>query len=405
MLHPQSNDHPALSLPWEMILGFCTFDEILTVRSVSRGLHAVIANAISSEFCLNFLKRYMKWKNMYYIPHLEEWKTAATQDSVESIFSMDSSLYLDTLLQVLRVIKYLPVSMAVAFDAKHGRHCLPLQWNPSKQSSEFMTFSSSGRNSLQFKTEPRLRPLNHSTNTTSTSNASNNNIYGHLELHNERGQPLDLQTYLNASAPNMPENLICPICKNRTLVLSEFSYVCEPGSEDERPSHVQLSWTPRKDGNDSCNNEAGTTEEKRQVKEGCLHSFPPMEDDMAIPTRSRPLSLKRDCKFTISIHCTCRQFGVLSPAGVCWNQSFCCAERGRAIGDKTIGGVLVRQKCSSNDCNRPVSCPQCTHNRTHEGYMDESGESLPVIRGSHCDVCKLTFCDEDAWLSSISHHW
>jgi len=157
------------------------------------------------------------------------------------------------------------------------------------------------------------------------------------------------------------------------------------------------------DGDDNCKNDI---DEKKQVKDEALHSFPPMVEDMAIPIRSHPISLQRDTKFVISIHCTkCREFGIFAPAGVCWNQSFCCAERGRTIGDKTIGGVLVRQKCSSPECNSPVSCPQCAHSRIHEGYQDNNGESSPVIRVSHCDNCRLTFCDEDAWLSNICHHW
>lgn len=414
MLHPHSNDDPILSLPWEMILGFCTFGEILTVRSVSHGLQEVVANAISSEVCFNFLKDYMKEQNLYYIPDLEQWKSAATQKNIESIFSKDSTVYLNSLLQVLRVIKYLPISMAVAFDTKHGRHCLPLQWNISEQRSEFMTFSSSrGNDQLDcstFKTKPRLRSSDQTTSVTSTSSSSpRNNIYDHLEMRNEHGQPLDLQTCSNTSVPNIPDDLMCPVCREtdyRTLVLSEFSYVCDPGSVDERPSHVQLSWTPGRDGDVSRKNEAGTIEKREQIRSETIHSFPPMEEDMAIPIRRNPLSLKRDCKFTISMHCIeCRKFGIFSPASVCWSQSFCCAERGRTSGDKTIGGVMVRQKCSNSECNRPVFCPQCAHSRTHEGYVDENGKSRPYIRASHCDTCQLTFCDEDAWISSICHHW
>lgn len=66
--------------------------------------------------------------------------------------------------------------------------------------------------------------------------------------------------------------------------------MCEPGSVDEPPSRVQLSWTPRKDVNESRNNEAEIAAKKEQVKEeGSPRSFPPMEEDMAIPIRRRPV--------------------------------------------------------------------------------------------------------------------
>lgn len=357
-----------ISLPWEMILGFCTLDEILSVRSVSKDLSAVVTSAISSDYCSHFLQEYLKKQNVYYIPHLRHWKTSATQDELQGIFSKEESkdLYLKRLLGVLRVIKYLPMSTVVAFDANLGRHCLPVRWNATTNNSEVVTFASpSQRNAGRASCPPRKgEPL-------TSPKTPTNNIYNHLELQSENGHPIDLQSYSSTCVPSMPDDLICPACREaeyRTLVLSEFSYRCEPGSVDERPNRVQLSWTPLIEG---C---IGNIKKKRRVEiEDSSNSFPPMMEDMAIPIRSHPLPLQRDCKFAISIHCTkCKEFGVFGPAAVCWSQSFCCAERGRTIGEKTLGGVLVRQRCSCAQCYRPVSCPQCAHTRMHEGYQDSN---------------------------------
>jgi hypothetical protein len=426
LLHsPMSQEDVFYSWPWETIAGFCTFDEILNARLVCHSFCEGIGDGLSSEFCAQYLSYCLTERNIYFIPRLSDWKKTATQLDTEELFVSETRLYLDKLLRVLRVLKYLPKSMAVAFNGKYGRHCLPLTWDEQEQKATIQTFSPCPRGKsscptcrLKLKVEPMAGEDEEASVATTrrTPIMPTNDVHDYLEIHNKQGRQIDLHCYSSKCIPNLPGDLICPQCKvcdRRTLVLSEFSYKSEPGSVGGRPNCVVLSWTPRiddDDGDDGSSHEEaqGPPTRKRQKTEQVENSAPSvatMFDDMAIPTRVHPIAFKPDCKFTTSIHCTnCQKFGIFAPAGVCWNRIFCCAERKRQLPDKLMGGVLVRQKCSREDCNLPISCPQCAHNSVHGSYEDEREQSLPLTRQSHCDSCQITFCDNDAWMSTICHH-
>jgi hypothetical protein len=397
------------SLPWEIITRFLNFDEILKVRVVSQAFRQCIEDCLSSDFCSRSLFRFLEERNIYLVSgDLENFMTLATQsDEIDDFFLTETSNYFNKLLLILRVLRYLPKSVVVAFNGKYGRHCIPIQWDDQEKDAILQSFSPCEREqcptcSLKL---PSQSPI-HSTYT--------NNIYDYLEFHNKRGV-VDLHQYVPKCIPNLPADLRCPNClvtNQRTLILSEFSYKSESGGATDRPSHTLLTWTPKIDADVESSSDSGEQVTKRQKVEFeeryTRNPFPPMFDDMAVPVRTQPLRLKSDCKFAISIHCSsCQKFQVFAPSAVCWNNAFRCEERGKQHGygkyHTIVGGVLVRQQCSSPDCLRPVSCPHCAHNISHRGYDDEE-QDYTVIRKSNCASCNLTFCDEHAWLSTICHH-
>lgn len=426
-----SQEHVLASLPWGMVAEFVTFDDMLNARLMCHSICEGIGDSLSSEFCAQYLSKCLTARNMYFIPRLSDWKESATQLGTEELFLSETNLYFDKLLRVLRVLKWLPKSMAVAFNGKYGRHCLPLKWDEDENRATLQTFSPCRRGKSNCPTcrlKLRVLPLKEGdqegllAGTGRSLTRPSTDVHDYLEIHNKQGRQLDLHYYAPKCIPNLPNDLICPQCKvsdRRTLVLSEFSYKGEHGNVGDRPNRVVLSWTPRfDDSDDDEEEEIGCSSQedeenpppspKRQKTESCgstASHFPPRFDDMAIPIRIRPIALKPDCKFTTSIHCAnCQEFGVFAPAGVCWNQSFRCANRKLQLPERLVGGALVRQKCSSKDCNLPISCPSCAHNRVHESYSTENRKPLPVTRQSHCGSCRQTFCDNDAWLSTNCHH-
>jgi hypothetical protein len=153
---------------------------------------------------------------------------------------------------------------------------------------------------------------------------------------------LRLDVYHNKCIPNLPSDLVCPVCRvidRRTLMLTEISYVTEPGTERRfgvgrmqqgRPL-VQaeidsLTFTPAAarrspEGENEGIGEPITTRSDRELVE----SFPPRYGEPFLYNhvnhRDREADMNR--KHAISIHCEgCGSFGVLAPAAVRYDSPF-----------------------------------------------------------------------------------
>eukprot|EP00980_Cylindrotheca_fusiformis_P030563 scaffold25036_cov166-Cylindrotheca_fusiformis.AAC.2 len=440
------------SLCWETIAPFCTLDQVLNARLVCRSFCKGIGNGLSLKVCADYLSQYLQERNIYFIPRLKDWDSSATQALDTDEVSSDD-FRLDKLLHVLRVMKYLPKSMVVAFNATYGRHCLPVQWDETEEYPMYQTYDQCERGGSNCPT-CRLKPK---VQDGYSSYRPMNDVHDYAVAPNKRRQLLDLHEYAPICIPNLPNDLICPHCRvadRRTLVLSEFSYKSEHAAQ---PNRVRLSFTPSDDvydDDDDYYNEGGfgnlayrtnrilltnrglryanqpdsdddedsfgsSSEEEEQPapkrqKSGARaparhrpgFRFAPKFDDMAIPTRRRPIQLKSHCKFAISIHCTnCQEFGIFAPAGVCWNRDFCCAYRkGEASETTLVGGALVRQRCSAKDCDLPIACPHCAQGSFLEQYEVTQDMQDGVTRPSHCATCNLTYCDRHADLSTSCNH-
>jgi hypothetical protein len=452
-------------LPWGVIAEYCSFGQVLQTRLVCRPWCEAIGEGLSLSFCVRHLSRCLTERNVYLLSDLDSnsnnnnnngWKDSATQSNHATLTTVlqqkqqsttgptdSDSTFLDQLLRVFRVAQHLPQQVAVAFNGKYGRHCLPLAWDAELQTSGIQSYPSCCRRKQKCPTcRLKLTRLIQDQTTAAAQGSTSISIDDHLELRNKRG-PIDLRCYAPKCIPNLPPDLTCPLCRTtdqRTLVLSEFSYKSEPGAATDRPSHVFLTWTPqmeedndnddddddgssRSGDDDGHRQEAGTgtgrvsPAHKRQktgpssntTTTARPHPFPPMYDEMAIPVRNEPIRLKSDCKHAISLHCSkCRNFGIFAPAGVCWNRGFVCHERGRHLEEDPhgtlLGGVLVRTKCSLPDCHRPVSCLHCAHHPWHRRYEQFYGTTLPIRHTSHCNECEQTYCDEHASVSTVCRH-
>lgn len=218
--------------------------------------------------------------------------------------------------------------------------------------------------------------------------------------------------------PNLPADLICPKCcttESRTLVLSDFSYKAHENFPSHRLAHVDLMWNPHLDNTHKQKDtdcEGISSRPSKRPKNGTNTSqsplqFPPRYAETALTIRSEPIPLKTDAKFCISIHCSaCREFAIWAPASVCRHVDYVCHERGRQLqaDNTTLGGALVRTKCSLPDCNQAIACPYCAHQIWHEPYSSSGGQRQ-VRHVSHCDVCRETYCADHAWVSTVCHHW
>jgi hypothetical protein len=251
------------------------------------------------------------------------------------------------------------------------------------------------------------------------------------------GRFLDLKQYTNQCIPNLPSDLMCPVCRctsQRTLLLSEFSYRGDPatsGPDELSPlgyrSCTVLTLTPAAASTpcadapqDEAKAKPATVDRGEDVackkrpriepleevfgdKTSSLASslFPPRPyQDLAIPIQNDanettdaavvPLQPKPYIKHGISIHCVqCQKFAVLAPAGLCWSSRFPCLTRFKkldnqfaATKDKQqrqqayhVGGMLVRTACSEPNCVRPVFCHDCSHATFHAPYPFENNRA------------------------------
>lgn len=316
------------------------------------------------------------------------------------------------------------MEVAVAFNGKYGRHCIPLEWNDETNQTEPKVFEPCQR------TKCRTCKLKIPTNVD-----ANAKIHSFIQVQNKRGQPLDLTHFYNKCVPNLPPKIKCPACRcsdKRTLVLSTVSYP----SSAPAGRNTLLTFTPRSTEHDDASvaaNSGSDTEtddeedepppKKQRVaqqpdEDNDSFAFPSAAyDDLSLPTKWEPLERDNTAKHVIAIHCVaCRKFGILAPAGPCCDERYPCQERERTvtIGERaaTIGGVFSRRNCSSRDCLHPISCEACSRQVLHPVHgvelhnrNDLSEANRQVEHKTRCLPCNLRFCNECAWQATVCHHW
>lgn len=305
--------------------------------------------------------------------------------------------------------KSIPMEVAVAFNGKYGRHCIPLEFSAATN-----------------QTEPKLHPtcsrrkcVTCKLRIPTASNDDDAKIQEYISIQNKHGTPLDLTRFYNKCVPNLPPDLVCPSCRcrdKRSLVLSTISYP----SNTTTGQNTLLTYTPRGEDDDteSENGSDSSDEQEPQRKKRRLDvdsfAFPSRHDDLSMPTKWEPLERANDVKHAIAIHCvSCQNFGVVAPAGPCYDARFPCVEKTRQVTvgkhAATIGGVYVRRKCSNQDCLHTISCEACSREVEHAVYdrdtADDADVPTTVAHKTSCQTCNLRYCNEDAWLSTICHHW
>ena len=461
---PQEKEQELASLlPWGIIAESLELQEVLQTRLTCHSLCEALAEQVSPVTCSRHIARVLVQRNLYVIPNVLlslDWVTETTRDSEEAIVHMlmlasasaeEGGGALDSLLRMIKVMKYLPKQAAVAFNGKHGRHLLPLQWDEEKKCSNFLSHEPCQRKSCvtcKFRIPVNRAAAAATSDDDDGRRRNNNNIDDHLEFRKPKG-PIDLHSYHTTCVPNLPRDLHCPMCRTtdqRTLVLSEVAYRSDSRPVN-RPDKVLLTWTPHQEqaanGNSSSDDDDDddnddddddddasdhsfvvvrhdepSPKRRKTDKDDQVLLFPPLYDDMAIPSTTQPIRLKADCKHAISIHCShCGEFGVIGPAAVCWNPDFPCHERGHNLSsDKyqtVVGGVLVRSKCSStstssssssasspgdDNCQRSTLCESCTRGGStttmiHSAYLEDTRGSTVLFSGM-CHHCHEPFCSD-----------
>lgn len=143
-------------------------------------------------------------------------------------------------------------------------------------------------------------------------------------------------------------------------------------------------------------------------------AFPPVYDDVAVPHIERPMRPKETAKFGISIHCTaCEHFGIVAPATPCFHPDFSCHHKMECLQfakqQSTVGGVLVRNKCSHDQCGHATMCRTCCRRSKHRPYASDVRQE-PVTSKCWCKYCHPNFdsgiyCNSCAWVTTVCHHW
>ena len=343
------------------------------------------------------------------------WQIGATQHNFQELLltkQSSSSTCFDQFLAVLRVLRCLPQAVVVAYSDSYGRHCRPIQYNKDLNRSQIVEWGPCQQvNDSSCESLQKCPP----------NQAQDENSWisrDEWTALQDRYAAMKTNCIHPSFIINLPADLICPKCCTKdspTLVLSEFSYRAHENSPSHRLAHVNLVWNPHLDNvhaqKVSACEDNPLPSSKRPKNDTSTNTstvpFPPRYAEAGLPLRSEPTPLKNDAKFCICIYCTaCREFAIWAPASVCRHVDYVCHERGRQLQSEntTLGGALVRTKCSLPACNQATACPHCAHQTWHAPYSSVGGHSQ-VRHVSHCDVCRETYCSEHAWVSTVCHHW
>jgi hypothetical protein len=408
-------------LPWEIMAEFWTLPEVMTMRQVSPSVCDAMQE-LSPQKCANLLETALRKRNLHTIP-FGTWKNH-TQDAerLGEVLRRDAqrnngadtaaTTAFDVMMRYFRVMKYLPKDdVAVGFSAKYGRHCIPLQWNEEKKTTEAVIYPSCTRDNCR---TCRLR-------VPTADDVDEWEIYDHVNATGKNGRRLKLTSFYNKCMPNLPPDLVCPCCRStdgRTLVLSSYSYK----SSSVATRQTLLTYTPRdndenednsedseSDGDeDDAEQERAVKRARREVRRPEAFDFPSMYTERMLPSLSDGhRHLSADSKHAVAIHCvSCQQFGILAPSGLCWHDAFPCHDRKRKVEfgkySSLVGGVLVRRACAMKDCLGTVLCRACSSSSTHEAFWG----ALTVAYKNSCQSCKNgPFCSEHAYLATVCHHW
>ncbi|GAX23552.1 hypothetical protein FisN_14Hh271 [Fistulifera solaris] len=337
------------SLPWGRVVAFLQLPEMLSCRLVSTGVASRIHEELLPSDCSLWLHREFRDRNLFFIPGNVDrnWMDACHDDPdvfLNYFVSSNAQSPLDSLLRCLRVCKSIPKEVAVVFSGKFGRHILSIDdvrhvpCGRGKQNCE----------TCRFKIPRKPRPTQKESKLDSV-----------LQIAVSSREILVLDEYFVKCVPNLPRDLICPLCRvteRRTLLLTEMSY---PVPEEAAQGALKnmLTFTP------------SLEPQRKRARTHHPPRFPPLVPDLIIPGQTAPPvgddsdeeSIQHeDFKHALAIHCTnCRGFGIFAPAGLCRGV---VASRVDCLGKTRIdcaGGILCRTQCSYPSCMHAASCRDC----------------------------------------------
>jgi hypothetical protein len=356
----------AKALP--MIGSFLYLPDLLSCRCVCmEGLNQLHAGMTIEECALHLSER-LQARNVVAFDQVDNWKNAGNDahhvsDCLRSLNTLSTNP-LDALIRIMRVLNHLPENLAVLYSGKQGRHCAPCHAETGALDSESYPKCPRGKKKCRtcaFAIPPR----------SIADRPSLGGIDIH-EIHAIQKNPsdpsrepyeLDLQTFYCKCVPNIPHNLICPMCRQsdrRTLLLSAFTYQAEASSARHNPGSMPVTFTP-------------SLEQQTKRARTETISFPPEYIETFLPHMPGGTYLlsqvwRADCKHVLSIHCTsCDKFGLLAPARLCTP----C--RLRETGDgQTVGGVIFRPSAENSARMR---CRFCSIAAIHGDTSEDESRS------------------------------
>jgi hypothetical protein len=142
---------------------------------------------------------------------------------------------------------------------------------------------------------------------------------------------LRLDVYHNKCLPNLPSDLVCPVCRvidRRTLMLTEISYVTRPGTErrvdvGRAQQDWPLTFTPAAARRSPGGKDEGDIASR--LRGDLVESFPPSYPEPFLYSHVNYGDHETDTsrKHAISIHCEgFGRFGVLASAAVRYGSNF-----------------------------------------------------------------------------------
>lgn len=343
------------SIPWGRVVAFLRLQEMLSCRLVSTGVASRIHEELLPSDCVSWLQEELRERNLFFIPgNVDTNWMEACNDAPDLLLhyfaSSRNQSPFDSLTRCLRVCKCIPKEAAVAFSGKFGRHIQPLP-------EEEVRHVPCGRGkpkceTCRFKIPRKRRP----------GDGEECKLDSVLQIVVSSREVLVLDQYFVKCVPNMPRDLICPLCRvteRRTLLLTEMSYPV-PEETAQGALRNMLTFTPLLEP------------QRKRPRINQRSRFPPMEPDLYIPGNTPPISngddesvQHEDFKHAIAIHCTnCREFGIFGPAGLCRGVS---ATRVECLGKVRVegaGAILCRRRCSYPSCMHAVACLDCSNKET-----------------------------------------
>ena len=436
MSHHDEEEHQHLlyRIPWMLVLEFCTLPECLQCRLVSHDMAGSVQD-ISPSQCATFWRQHVLGQKGPVPSILMDWNRPAPDP--ERLFchvgqsTTTTTSSLDVLLRCFRVLRHLPNEALLAVSGRYGRHCWAMERCPKDTTrNDNPKMGKAGINNNNNKQQQlvlgrkvyppcRRRRTQRGGCATcrlvipSTRERHDMDQYIQIQTKGRANTKVDLARVYPKCIPNLPADLICPVCRvstERTLVLSIRSY---QSSSVSVSTPKPLTYTPQnQEDYDEEEDEDGTvvgdnTVNSNDTEQGNHTERPAKKqrigrqkvvgtnknddddnnqtpfsnslpyDELPLLDVRRPISEKPDSKFAISIHCTsCHQFGMVKPANPCSHPSIRCPHRARPEGDDglTACGVFVAVPCTNHKCDKSPLCQTCASTVSHEGYPQEEEE-------------------------------
>lgn len=197
--------------------------------------------ALTVEDCAKHLSMLLQDRELVVLGNTRRWKEAGDDmfhvaHCLHQLGDMAATNPLDAVFRMLRIVSHIPIQLAVLYSGKYGKFCSPCDTNtgalrlnayPScprgKTNCDTCVFKIPPRTPLdetEKKAQPQLsaRQDLEDDDEDETSNGSLD-IYSVLSIrtpHKNRARgvySMDLDNFYCKCVPNLPNDLICPICE------------------------------------------------------------------------------------------------------------------------------------------------------------------------------------------------